>query len=221
MRIGVFDSGKGGLSVLKELKVLLPEVEFIYFADTEHCPYGNKPVEYIIDRAREITRNLLSEGCECIVVACNTATAAAIETLRREFDVPFVGIEPAIKPAAAISKTKVVGVLATANTLKLEKYHRTRDEWGKDVKVIEVPGTGLVECVEQGTDATPLLRKYIPMMLEQNADVIVLGCTHFPFLEEQIRAIAGADVSIINPAPAVARRVAEVMKLKTETTITK
>ena len=119
--IGIFDSGVGGLSVLREIRKLLPEEKYIYYSDNAHCPYGEKSQEYIIDRAREITRFLLSQGAEIIVVACNTATAAAIATLRKEFDVRFIGMEPAIKPAAAITKTGVVGVLATAGTLNADK----------------------------------------------------------------------------------------------------
>ena len=135
--IGIFDSGVGGLSVFREIRKLLPEERYIYYSDNAHCPYGEKSREYIIDRAREITRLLLSEGADIIVVACNTATAAAIATLREEFQVRFIGMEPAVKPAAMSTKTGVVGVLATAGTLKADKYLNTREKWAEGVKIAE------------------------------------------------------------------------------------
>ena len=154
--IGIFDSGVGGLSVFREIRKVLPVQSYIYYSDSAHCPYGEKSQEYIIDRAREITRFLLSKGAEIIVVACNTATAAAIAALREEFPVKFIGMEPAIKPAAACTKTGVVGVLATAGTLKADKYHNTRERWGDNVQIVEQVGKGFVELVEKGlTEAMP------------------------------------------------------------------
>ena len=131
--IGIFDSGVGGLSVFREIRKVLPEQSYIYYSDNAHCPYGEKSREYIIDRARAITRFLLGKGCEIIVVACNTATAAAISTLREEFPIKFIGMEPAIKPAAQATRTGVVGVLATAGTLKATKYIDTREKWAQEI----------------------------------------------------------------------------------------
>ena len=153
--IGIFDSGVGGLSVFREIRKILPEQSYIYYSDNAHCPYGEKSREYIIDRAREITRFLLGKGCEIIVVACNTATAAAIKTLREEFPDKFIGMEPAIKPAAHLTRTGVVGVLATAGTLKATKYIDTREKWAADVRIVEHIGQGFVELVERGKVCGP------------------------------------------------------------------
>lgn len=219
--IGIFDSGVGGLSVFREIKKILPEQSYVYFSDNAHCPYGEKGREYIIDRAREITRFLLDKGCEIIVVACNTATAAAISTLREEFPVKFIGMEPAIKPAAQSTHTGVVGVLATAGTLKATKYLDTREKWAQDVRIVEHIGQGFVELVESGTvsgpEAEATVRTSLMPLLEAGADTIVLGCTHYPFLSETISKVAGESfpersIAIIDPAPAVARRLQDVMK---------
>lgn len=219
--IGIFDSGVGGLSVLREIRKLLPEEKYIYYSDNAHCPYGEKSQEYIIDRAREITRFLLSQGAEIIVVACNTATAAAIATLRKEFDVRFIGMEPAIKPAAAITKTGVVGVLATAGTLNADKYHITREKYSEGVRIVEHIGQGFVELVESGEISGPKAEQTVEAslkpLLDQGADTIVLGCTHYPFLSDTISRIASRlvperKVTVIDPAPAVARHLADVMR---------
>ena len=204
---------------------MLPEQKYIYYSDNAHCPYGEKSREYIIDRARTITKELLSHGAEIIVVACNTATAAAIATLREEFPVKFIGMEPAIKPAAALTKTGVVGVLATAGTLKATKYHDTREKWAQDVRIVEHIGEGFVELVENGkttgTEAEAVVEKSLRPLLDAGADTIVLGCTHYPFLTETIKKVADAhcvasnlsiDFNIIDPAPAVARHLLDVMK---------
>ena len=218
--IGIFDSGIGGLSVFREIRKVLPEQSYIYYSDSAHCPYGEKSQEYIIDRAREITRFLLNKGAEIIVVACNTATAAAISTLRQEFPVKFIGMEPAIKPAASQTKTGVVGVLATAGTLKADKYQSTRERWGDDVQIVEQVGKGFVELVEkgmtEGREAEETVGVCIEPLLDAGADTIVLGCTHYPFLSKTIskvaeRLVPGRAVTIIDPAPAVARHLMEVM----------
>lgn len=209
--IGVYDSGVGGLSVWKELYGLMPAEDFIYFADNAHCPYGDKPVEYIRDRARRVTSFFVDKGVEIVVVACNTATAAAIDLLRSEFSIPFVGMEPAIKPAALATKSGVVGILATTNTFKGSIYRHTREEFASDIKVIEVVGHGLVEAVESSIIPYGLLERYVGEIVGEGADVIVLGCTHFPFLQDQIQKIAGNDVLVINPAPAVARHTAKLL----------
>lgn len=211
--IGIFDSGIGGLSVFKEIIKLLPSENYIYYSDNAHCPYGNKSNEYIIDRARYITTLLIEKGAEIIVIACNTATSAAIKTLREEFDLPFVGMEPAVKPASFATKTGVVGVLATEGTLKGEKYHHSCDEYAKGVKIVEHIGEGFVELVEKGIltgdIAEDCIRKSIDPIIGEGADIIVLGCTHYPFLKEAITKLAGDKIQIIDPSPAVARRVLE------------
>ena len=216
--IGIFDSGVGGLSVFKEIRKLLPEQSYVYYSDNAHCPYGEKSREYIIDRARTITEFLLSKGCEIIVVACNTATAAAIATLREEYPVRFIGMEPAIKPAAKATQTGVVGVLATAGTLKATKYIDTRAKWAQGVTIVEHIGQGFVELVEKGIlngpDAESTVCASLKPLLDAGADTIVLGCTHYPFLSETIQKIAGDSIRIIDPAPAVARHLEEVMKEK-------
>ena len=219
--IGIFDSGVGGLSVFKEIRKLLPEQSYVYYSDNAHCPYGEKSREYIIDRARTITEFLLSKGCEIIVVACNTATAAAIATLREEYPVRFIGMEPAIKPAAKATQTGVVGVLATAGTLKATKYIDTRAKWAQGVTIVEHIGQGFVELVEKGIlngpDAESTVSASLKPLLDACADTIVLGCTHYPFLSETITKVASAlyperQITVIDPAPAVARHLVEVMK---------
>lgn len=219
--VGIFDSGVGGLSVFREIFKLLPEERYIYFSDNAHCPYGDKTKEYILERAREITRFLIEKGAEIIVVACNTATAAAIKTLREEFPVKFIGMEPAIKPAARNSQTGVVGVLATAGTLKAEKYIDTREKWARNVKIVEHIGQGFVELVENGEtygpEAESVIEASLRPLIEAGADTIVLGCTHYPFLTDIIRNTASRiaperTISIIDPAPAVARHLVEVMQ---------
>ena len=219
--IGIFDSGIGGLSVFREIRKLLPEQGYIYYSDSAHCPYGEKSKEYIIDRARSITRRLMEMGVEIVVVACNTATAAAISTLRKEFPIKFIGMEPAIKPSAALTKTGVVGVLATAGTLKAEKYLDTREKWAQSITVVEHIGEGFVELVEKGqtsgAEAEAVVQNSLVPLLEAGADTIVLGCTHYPFLADTIKKVAaahGADGNsfhLIDPAPAVARHLLEVM----------
>ena len=192
--IGIFDSGIGGLSVFREIRKVLPEQSYVYYSDNAHCPYGEKTREYIIERARAITRFLLDKGCEIIVVACNTATAAAIATLREEFQIKFIGMEPAIKPAAQATKTGVVGVLATAGTLKATKYIDTRARWAENVRIVEHIGQGFVELVEKGIttgpDAESTVRTSLIPLLDAGADMIVLGCTHYPFLSETISKVA-------------------------------
>ncbi len=213
--IGVYDSGVGGLSVLRELLREMPGEDYDYFSDGAYCPYGPKPPQEIVLRARTITEEFIRRGAEMIVVACNTATAAAISELRARYILPFIGMEPAIKPAALHSASGVVGVLATAGTFKGRLYLDTLARFASDVKVIEQVGTGLVEAVERGDFDSPqveaLLRRYITPMVEAGADHIVLGCTHYPFLEEAIRRIAGEGITIVNPAPAVARHARKIL----------
>ena len=192
--IGVFDSGSGGLSVLKEIVRLLPDEKYVYLADNAHCPYGEKTPEFIADRCREITRLLISKGADIIVVACNTATAAAINTLRKEFDIKFIGMEPAVKPAALGTRTGVIGVLATAGTLKGSKYLTAKSNYEDGCRIVEHVGEGFVELVERGVlegpEAEDTVQRSLYPLLEQGADTIVLGCTHYPFLLPTLQKVA-------------------------------
>ncbi len=215
--IGIFDSGSGGLSVAREIIKILPREKYFFYADNAHCPYGEKSREYIEDRARAITDFLLDKGADIIVVACNTATAAAIATLRREYaPLKFIGMEPAVKPAALGTKSGVIGVLATAGTLKGSKYLNTKSTVDSDIKIVEHVGRGFVELVERGVlegpEAEETVRASLSPLLEAGADTIVLGCTHYPFLIGPISKIAGPGVSIIDPAPSVARHLRNVME---------
>lgn len=213
--IGVYDSGVGGLSVWKELRAVMPAEVFCYVSDGAYCPYGPKDPAFVIERATAVSKFLIAQGAELIVVACNTATAAAISTLREQFEIPFVGMEPALKPAALHSKSGVVGVLATAGTFKGRLYLNTLARFSGTVKVIERVGTGLVELVEsgqfEGPEAEALVRRYVEPMLEAGADHIVLGCTHYPFLTDTIACIVDGRAAIVNPAPAVAQQVRRVL----------
>jgi len=217
--IGIFDSGSGGLSVYRELVKLLPRERYIYFSDNAHCPYGEKTAEYIQERAHVITDTLLGMGADIIVVACNTATAAAIASLRADYpDIPFIGMEPAVKPAALGTRSGVIGVLATAGTLKGSKYLHTRGQYEEDVRIVEHVGEGFVELVENGIldgpQAEETVRKSLQPLLEEGADIIVLGCTHYPFLRPVIERLAGSQVKVIDPAPAVARQTLRVLQEK-------
>lgn len=218
--IGIFDSGAGGLSVFREIRKILPDEKYIYYSDNANCPYGEKSREFITDRARAITSFLISQGAEVIVVACNTATAASIATLREEFPVRFIGMEPAVKPAARKTRTGTVGVLATAGTLKATKYIDTREKWAQDVKIVENIGQGFVELVEKGIlsgpEAEETVGRSLFPLLDKGADTIVLGCTHYPFLSDTILKTAAAhtdrEITLVDPAPAVAKHLLEVME---------
>lgn len=213
--IGVYDSGVGGLSVWKELRAGMPAEEFCYVSDGAYCPYGPKDPGFVVERATAVSKFLIGRGAETIVVACNTATAAAISSLREQFEIPFVGMEPALKPAALHSKSGVVGVLATAGTFKGRLYLNTLARFSGSVTVIERVGTGLVELVESGDfdgpEAEALVRRYVEPMLEAGADHIVLGCTHYPFLTDTIARIVQGRAAIVNPAPAVAQQARRVV----------
>ena len=213
--IGVFDSGSGGLSVLREIRKILPDERYIYFSDNAYCPYGEKTAEFVTDRSRAVTDLLLSKGASAVVVACNTATAAAIATLRSEYDIPFVGMEPAVKPAASGTRNGVVGVLATAGTLKAAKYLNIKGQYADAVRIEERVGKGFVELVESmdldSPHAEEVVRASLQPLLDAGADTIVLGCTHYPFLLPLMRRIAPSEVRFIDPAPAVARRLADVL----------
>ncbi|MEM8886736.1 MAG: glutamate racemase [Bacteroidota bacterium] len=214
--IGIFDSGFGGLSVWKECKALLPNEQFIYIADQAYCPYGPKSQETILQRTRTISRYFLQEGAKLIVIACNTATAAAIQELRKEFPIPFVGMEPAIKPAALKSKTGHIGILATKGTFAGKHFKNTREKFAKGVELHIQVGEGLVELVEsgkiEGPECQAVLAPFLLPMKAKGIDQLVLGCTHYPFLSKSISSILGEGVKLIDPAPAVARQLERVLK---------
>ncbi len=213
--IGIMDSGVGGLSVLREILKALPNENYIYFSDNAFCPYGDKSPDFIRDRCKDICEHFLSEGAEAMVLACYTATAAAISMLRDEYNIPFVGMEPAIKPAAHKTHSGVVGVLATAGTLKGDKYHITRDLYSGNISVKESVGRGFVELVEKGelagAHAKSVVQASLQPLLDAGADTVVLGCTHYPFLLDTMRAVAGPGVTFIDPAPAVAAHLKDIL----------
>ncbi len=214
--IGIFDSGLGGLSVLRHIRHFSPNERLIYFADQAHVPYGSRSLAEIRQFSEEITRFLLAQGAKIIVVACNTATAAALKSLRENFPhIPFVGMEPAVKPAALTTRSGKVGVLATANTFASPRYANLMSRFAQNVEVIEDPCRGLVTLIESGQfdgyKTEQLLRLVLHPMLDKGVDTIVLGCTHYPFVRPLIEQIVaaragGKDVIIIDPAPAVARQ---------------
>lgn len=207
--IGVFDSGVGGLSVLREIRRQLPGERLLYVADSGQAPYGDRPPEFIVARATEIVRFLVDSGARAIVVACNTATVVAVQALRSWCPVPIVAIEPAIKPAVGLTRSGVVGVLATRRTLESASVARLCERHGQGARILLQPCPGLVDRVERGELDAPgtrtLLRAYLDPLLGAGADTLVLGCTHYPFLEPLIRELAGPGVSIVDPAAAVAR----------------
>jgi len=213
--IGIFDSGVGGMSVWKVLKNTLPEESFVYYADSAHCPYGPRDRKDVISLSNTITQFLIKKTCKLIVVACNTATAAAIEDLRSSFSVPFIGMEPAIKPAALTTQTDVIGVLATEGTINGKLYKETSARHATEKKVIVKIGKGLVNLVEKGLhisdEGRKLISEYILPMVNQNADHIVLGCTHYPFYKSLIEEIIDEHVRILDPAYAIARQTSYIL----------
>ncbi len=208
--IGFFDSGVGGTSIWKEVVKLLPYEDTIYLADSKNAPYGEKTKEQIKERSIRNTELLLSKGCKLIIVACNTATTNAIDYLRANYKVPFIGIEPAIKPAALQSKTKNIGVLATKGTLASDLFAKTSSKYTQNITVLEQNGDGLVPLIEAGKhhseELKGLLKRYVQPMVEKKIDYLVLGCTHYPYLIPEIRKIVGDKVKIIDSGEAVARR---------------
>ncbi len=214
MKVGVFDSGIGGLSVLSKIRERLPQLDLIYVADSLNIPYGTKSAAFIQDRSRRITQSLIDQGCEAVVVACNTATAAAISVLREEFSIPFVGIEPAVKPAIHATNTGVVGVLATQLTLESRKFSELLQKFRGDIEVVIQPCPKWVWLVEEGKltgeEVESASREYLQPLLDKNCDVAVLGCTHFPFLMETIVRLA-PSLNIVEPGNAVAARLEQVL----------
>lgn len=215
--IGVYDSGLGGLTVWREIRHALPGESLVYLGDGKNCPYGSRPREEIRRLADEAVGRLVEAGCKLVVVACNTATAAAIDFLRAKYaGVPIVGMEPAVKPACLATRSRVVGVLATERSLDGDLFRHTAAKYGEGIEVLTVPGRGFVELVENDREETPeaeaCVRAAVEPMLERGADQIVLGCTHYPFLLPVLRRVIGTrEVAIVDPSPAVARRVVQLL----------
>lgn len=219
--IGVFDSGVGGISVLKHIHALLPNEQLLYVADSKYAPYGNKTPTEIKSRCFEIADFLIANHAKVLVVACNTATAAAIDAMRErdrlpgsnfpDFNIPIIGMEPALKPAAEASRNGIVGVLATTGTLKSAQFAGLLESYGRNVKVLTQACVGLVECVERGelnaANTRSLIQQYCAPLLAEGADTIVLGCTHYPFLTDVIRSVIGKEITLIDTGAAVANQV--------------
>lgn len=210
--IGVFDSGMGGLSVWGELYKGLPNESMIYYGEGKNCPFGSKTQEQIISYADYAVGRLLEKGAKMVVLACNAATAMSVDYLRGKYAVPFVGLEPAVRPAALSSKTGIIGVLATAATLEGRHFRETSARYADRVKIISAVGEGFVELVENNMEQTPeaieTVARAMKVMIDAGADMIVLGCTHYPFLEDALKKAAGGkDITFIDPSAAVGHRV--------------
>ncbi|WGK65536.1 glutamate racemase [Croceiramulus getboli] len=216
--IGFFDSGVGGTSIWRAVINELPYESTRYLADSANAPYGERSADEIIALSHKNTRLLLEMGCKLIVVACNTATTNAIDQLRAAYPIPFIGIEPAIKPAALQSKNKAVGILATRGTLSSKLFSQTADRFAKDIEIIEVVGTGLVPLIEAGkiqsSEMRKLLASYLAPMLEAKIDFLVLGCSHYPYLIPLLKELLPSEVQIIDSGAAVARQTHLVLKQK-------
>lgn len=214
--IGIFDSGVGGLTVWKELVKVLPNESVIYYADNKHCPYGPKSKDEIIKLASNVVDFLIEKKCKIVIVACNTATAAAIDFLRANYDIPFIGMEPAVKPAALNTKTKSIAVLATEGTFNGKLYIETSRKFACDVELNIQVGDKLVDIVEKGLVNEQSTKKHLEKMVEplikKNIDHLVLGCTHYPFLTGVLKEVLPENVEIINPAPAVVKQTQRILK---------
>jgi len=215
--IGLFDSGIGGTSIWKEIHSLLPNENTIYLADSKNAPYGQKSKDEIIALSIKNTEFLLEQNAKMIVVACNTATTNAIKELREMYNIPFIGIEPAIKPAANNSKTQTIGILATKGTLNSELFNKTAEKF-QDTKIVEQVGFNLVKLIEEGKmysdEMTVLLKKYLEPMIEANIDYLVLGCSHYPYLIPQIKEILPEHIKIIDSGEAVAKQTQKILQEK-------
>jgi glutamate racemase len=213
--IGFFDSGIGGITIWESVNRLLPNENTIYLADSKNSPYGKKPNDELINICKENVEFLINKKCKLIVVACNTATTNSINFLRKSYDLPFIGIEPAIKPAALNTKTGKIGVLATIGTLGSRLFEKTSNIHGQNVKIIEQHGIGLVELIEKGiysgSKIDSLLKEYLNPMLENNIDKLVLGCTHYPLIKESIKKIINESINIIECSEAVALQTERVL----------
>lgn len=215
--VGVYDSGLGGLTVWREIRRQLPEESLVYLGDGKNCPYGARPADEICRLADEAVGRLVGAGCKMVVVACNTATAAAIDFLRRKYrQMPIVGMEPAVKPACLNTRSGVVGVLATARSLDGDLFRRTAARYGENIRVLTAVGEGFVELVEEDREQSPeaeeAVRRVLEPMIREGADQIVLGCTHYPFLLPVFRQVIGErGVAVVDPSPAVGRRVGQLL----------
>ena len=212
--IGIFDSGIGGTSIWKEIHYLLPNEKTIYLADSKNAPYGQKSKEKIIELSQKNTEFLLKMNCKLIVVACNTATTNAIRELREKYDIPFIGIEPAIKPAVTHSKKQIIGILATLGTLNSELFNKNTAKY-QNTRIIEQVGHGLVQLIENGEinspEMTQLLNSYLKPMIEADIDYLVLGCSHYPYLIPQIKKILPDHIQIIDSGEAVAKQTQKIL----------
>lgn len=214
--IGIFDSGVGGTSIWKEIHELLPNEHTIYLADSKHAPYGPKGKERIRALSKKNVAYLLNRDCKLIIVACNTATTNAIAYLRQHYDVPFIGIEPAIKPAALQTQTNAIGILATKGTLSSELFHKTSNLYGNGINIVEQVGEGIVPLIENGQlhskEMIVLLKTYIQPMLDANIDHLVLGCTHYPYLIPILKDLLPESIKIIDSGEAVAKQTKAVLE---------
>jgi glutamate racemase len=221
--VGLFDSGVGGLSVLRAVRSLLPDLDLVYVADSLHAPYGEQSQSFIKERTLSLGLMLEQGGVRAIVVACNTATVLAVKALREQTALIIVAIEPAIKPAVSHTKSGVVGVLATTQTSQSQSVKRLCELYGTDTKIIVQACPGLVELVESGLhqsdEARALLAHYVEPLIEQGADTLVLGCTHYSFLKDTIQAVAGIGVELIDPCDAVARELARRLSAQSLTSL--
>ncbi len=213
--IGIFDSGLGGLSVLRAVRALLPAERLVYAADSRYAPYGQRDDDFIADRTLAIGEWLVAQGAKALVVACNTATAQSIALVRERLSIPLIGVEPGIKPAALVSKSRVAGVLATQVTLRSARFQALVERHAADLRVLCQPGHGLVEAVERcdigSAELLALLRAYVEPMLDAGADTLVLGCTHYPFLDAAIRSIVGERMMLVDTSVAIARQLERVL----------
>lgn len=216
--IGIFDSGVGGLSVIKEIRRMLPAEDIIYYADSAHCPYGVKKPEEVRRRIKKITDFLISRKAKIIVSACNTASIAGIDFLRQVFTIPIVGMEPAIKPASEITQNGKVGVMATDITINGDRFNSLLTRYANSIDIIKIPCPGLVERVEIGLtkdlETRQLLQSYLDPLISIGVDTVVLGCTHYPFLRTQVEEIMGPSVNVIDTGCAVAKQVTQIITQK-------
>ncbi|MTI85199.1 MAG: glutamate racemase [Firmicutes bacterium] len=214
--IGIFDSGVGGLSVMQKIRELLPQEDLIYFADSAYCPYGICPPELVHNRTLALCEFMVSLGVKLVVVACNTASSASLNKLRELHSIPIIGMEPALKPASHITKNKRVGILATGVTIAGERFNSLIKRYANGIKVISQPCPGLVELVEagetNGEKVDQMLKLYLDSLIKENVDTVVLGCTHYPFLNPVIKMIVGDGVEVIDTGEAVAKWVSQVLK---------
>ena len=214
--IGFFDSGIGGITLWKKITSLLPNENTIYISDKKNCPYGEKSQKEINEISIYNSQFLIDRNCKIVVVACNTATTNSISKLRSKFKVPFIGIEPAIKPAALNSKTKKVGVLATKGTLTSDLFFETSSDYKEDVELINTYGEGLIELIEKGdceNELNVLLRKYLNPLIDRGIDQLVLGCTHYPLIKDYIKNIVGESINVVDCNDAVAMQTKRILEI--------